>query len=386
MKPDAIIVGGGIQGVTLALAMAERGLHPVIVERNGLGAGASGNSYGIVHGGLRYLQTLDLPRWRRSRLAQSWFLDEFPAYVKPLRCVMPLYQGRLRSPPLFRAAMLLQQWLASAMRAHVPLPPPRLLTAAQVRDEFDVPGQRLLGAACWHDAEVRDMPGLLEAMLKRSGGDKGTLLIPGEARDLLEDEHGVAGLRIARPDGKTEDMSCRVVINCAGAWLGRWQQKAACPTSNTLAFNLLLSGRLPGNSALAVSATPGKGRSYFVRPHPEGIFAGTYYRPAIDAAEPEVTEQDVDDFLSELDLALPGWNLRNAQVKRITAGLLPDKDGNGRKLSSGDHILVHRPRGFYSILGGKFTTAPLLSRDAIRMIWPGDMPEAAASTLAKTHV
>jgi glycerol-3-phosphate dehydrogenase len=255
-----------------------------------------------------------------------------------------------------------------------------------VRDEFDVPGQRLLGAACWHDAEVRDMPGLLEAMLKRSGGDKGTLLIPGEARDLLEDEHGVAGLRIARPDGKTEDMSSRVVINCAGAWLGRWQQKATCPTSNTLAFNLLLSGRLPGNSALAVSATPGKGRSYFVRPHPEGIFAGTYYRPAIDAAEPEVTEQDVDDFLSELDLALPGWNLRNAQVKRITAGLLPDKDGNGRKLSSADHILVHRPRGFYSILGGKFTTAPLLSRDAIRMIWPGDMPEAAASTLAKTHV
>jgi glycerol-3-phosphate dehydrogenase len=385
MKPDAIIVGGGIQGVTLALAMAERGLHPVIVERNGLGAGASGNSYGIVHGGLRYLQTLDLLRWRRSRIAQSWFLDEFPAYIKPLRCVMPLYQGRLRSPPLFRAAMLLQEWLASALHAHVPLPPPKLLTAAQVRDEFEVPGQRLLGAACWHDAEVRDMPGLLETMLKRSGMDKSALHIPCEARELLEDEHGVAGLRIAHPDGETEDLSCRIVINCTGAWTGRWQQTAPCPTANTLAFNLLLNGRLPGDSALAVSAIPGKGRSYFVRPHPEGIFAGTYYRPALGAAEPEVTEQDISDFLSELDLALPGWNLKNAQVKHITAGLLPDKDGKGRKLSSADHILVHRPRGFYSILGGKFTTAPLLSQDAIKIIWPDDTPEAVAATLAKNH-
>lgn len=385
MKPDAIIVGGGIQGVTLALAMAERGLRPVIVERDALGSGASGNSYGIVHGGLRYLQTLDIARWRRSRIAQAWFLDEFPAYVKPLRCVMPLYQGRLRSTHVFQAGMLLQKWLASALDVHVPLPPPKLLTAAQVRDEFDVPGQRLLGAACWHDAEVHDMPGLLRAMLQRGGIDESALYIPCEARELLEDDQGIAGLRIAFPGGETEDISCRIAINCTGSWLGQWQHRAECPSANTLAFNLILSGRLAGNTALAVSTTPGKGRSYFVRPHPEGIFAGTYYRPAPGATEPAVTDQDVADFLSELDLALPKWDLRNATVKRVTAGLLPDKDGKGMKLSSADHILVHRPRGFYSILGGKFTTAPLLSRDAIDTVWPGDTAEGIAATLAKNH-
>ena len=385
MKPDAIIVGGGIQGATIALAMAERGLRPVIVERDALASGASGNSYGIVHGGLRYLQTLDVSRWRRSRAAQTWFLDEFPTYVKPLRCVMPLYQGRLRSTHLFQAGMTLQKWLASALDAHVPLPPPKLLTAAQVREEFEVPGQRLLGAACWYDAEVRDMPGLLRAMLKRGGIDENALYIPCEARELLEDDQGVTGLRIVLPGGEIEDLSCRIVINCTGAWLGRWQQRAECPSANTLAFNLILSGRFAGDTALAVSAIPGKGRSYFVRPHPEGIFAGTYYRPAPDLTEPAVTDQDVADFLSELDLALPNWNLKNATVKRVTAGLLPDKDSKGKKLSSADHILVHRPRGFYSVLGGKFTTAPLLSRDAIKAIWPGDTAEAIAATLAKNH-
>ena len=137
-QPDAIIVGGGIQGASMALAAAQRGLHPVLVEKTGLAAEASGNSYGIVHGGLRYLQMLDILRWRRSRLAQTWFLREFPAYVRPLRCVMPLYQGRLRSPGLFRIAMAFERTLAAVFDARVPLPIPQLLTAEEVKTEFEV--------------------------------------------------------------------------------------------------------------------------------------------------------------------------------------------------------------------------------------------------------
>lgn len=370
-NPDAIIVGGGIQGVTMALSMAKRGLHPVLVERNALAAGASGASYGIVHGGLRYLQTLDIPRWRRSRSAQAWFLNEFPGHVRPLRCIMPLYQGRLRSPDLFRIALLLQKGLITALGAYVPLPSPKLLSAAQVQEEFLVPGHRLLGAACWHDAEVTDMPGLLQAMLKRAGMDESSLYIPYRATELLTDIYGVKGLRVTHmKDGTSIDIASRHVINCAGSWVGHWQHAVPCPSAKIMAFNLILNGRLPGTSALAVSATPGKGRSYFLRPHPAGIFAGTYYRPAPQAVEPTVSEQDIRDFINELDLALPEWGLKNATARQVMAGLLPDKDGKGRKLSAADQVLSHPIRGFTSILGGKFTTAPLLSEDAAESLWP----------------
>ena len=385
--PDAIIVGGGIQGVSMALTAARRGLHPVLVEKSSLAAGASGNSYGIVHGGLRYLQMLDIPRWRRSRLAQAWFLREFPAQVRPLRCVMPLYQGRLRSPGLFRLAMAFEQTLAATFDARVPLPPPQLLTAEEVKTEFEVITEGLAGAACWHDAEVTNMPGLLQAMLKRAGLEPPSLYMPFEARELLTQRGEVIGLKIAdMNNGDTREIMSRVVINCAGAWAGSWQQAAACPTARSLAFNLLLTGALPGNSALAVSRIPGKGRSYFMRPHPEGIFAGTYYRPAPDATEPAVTVEDIQAFLDELNSALPGMHLRPADVKAVMAGLLPDKDGSGERLSSDDHILTHRPRGFYSIVGGKFTTAPLLSEDAANRIWPHlNRADHMAATLVRHH-
>lgn len=386
-QPDAIIVGGGIQGVSMALAAAQRGLHPVLVEKTGLAAGASGNSYGIVHGGLRYLQSLDIPRWRRSRLAQAWFLREFPAYIRPLRCVMPLYQGRLRSPGLFRFAMIFEQTLAAVFDASVALPPPQLLTAEQVKNESAVVTAGLAGAACWHDAEVTDMPGLLQAMLQRAGLEPSSLYLPFEARELLTQQGEVIGLRIADTrNGDTREIMSRVVINCAGAWAGSWQKTAECPTARTLAFNLLLAGKLPGNSALAVSRIAGKGRSYFMRPHPDGIFVGTYYRPAPDATEPTVSAQDIQAFLGELNSALPGMDLRPADVQEVLAGLLPDQDGSGQRLSSADHILSHRPHGFYSIVGGKFTTAPLLSEDAASHIWP-HLNRAApmAATLVKHH-
>ena len=386
-QPDAIIVGGGIQGASMALAAAQRGLHPVLVEKTGLAAEASGNSYGIVHGGLRYLQILDILRWRRSRLAQTWFLREFPAYVRPLRCVMPLYQGRLRSPGLFRIAMAFERTLAAVFDARVPLPIPQLLTAEEVKTEFEVITDGLAGAACWHDAEVADMPGLLQSMLKRAGLESPSLYLPFEARELLTQQNEVIGLKIAdMRNGDTREIMSRVVINCAGAWAGHWQQTAPCPPARILAFNLLLDGKFPGNSALAVSRTPGKGRSYFLRPHPEGIFAGTHYRPAPDATEPAVTAEDILAFLDELNSALPGMHLRPAAVKEVMAGLLPNKGGSGKRLSSEDHILTHRPHGFYSIVGGKFTTAPLLSEEAANRIWPHlSRADHMTATLVKHH-
>ena len=93
-QADAIIVGGGVQGVSLALAAARRGLNPVIVERKALGAGASGASYGIVHGGLRYLQSGAVKlvaenHHERRALASA----VAPHLVNPLTFYLPVYRG-----------------------------------------------------------------------------------------------------------------------------------------------------------------------------------------------------------------------------------------------------------------------------------------------------
>ena len=63
---DLLVVGGGIYGLTIAYDAAQRGLEVALVERNDFGSGASFNHLRTIHGGLRYLQTLDLGRARES--------------------------------------------------------------------------------------------------------------------------------------------------------------------------------------------------------------------------------------------------------------------------------------------------------------------------------
>lgn len=372
MRADVVVIGGGIQGVTMAAAAAGKGLAPIIVERGEIGCGATGNSYGIIHGGLRYLQTLDVARWKRSRRAQAWFLGRYPQFVRPLPCVMPLYRGCLRSPAAFRAAATIENMLIGAFGAETPMPRAGVTPAKQVTQTYDVPREGLAGAARWHDAEVDDMTGLIRAMLDDAGIGGEAVRTATEAVALKTEGGKVAGLRARdRASGEEFDIAAPYVINCAGSWARGWRDDARVPTSHALAFNLLLDMPFPGDSALAVSEFPGRGRAYFLRPFQGGTFAGTYYRPAPGASEPVAEASDIADFLAVIDRAMPGMGLARAKIRAVHAGLLPDRDGTGRELSPRDHISAEAPEGYWTVLGGKLTTAPLLSWEAADRFWPG---------------
>lgn len=102
---DLIVIGGGIYGIALALESSRRGWRPLLLERGDFGGETSLNSLGIVHGGLRYLQSLDIIRFRESVAERRWFLAHFPDLVEPLKCLMPLYGGGLRRRSVIAAAL-----------------------------------------------------------------------------------------------------------------------------------------------------------------------------------------------------------------------------------------------------------------------------------------
>ncbi len=151
--------------MTLALQAARRGLATLLLERGDFGGETTWNSLRIVHGGLRYLQQLDLPRYRESVAERRWLLRHFPDLVEPLPCLLPLYApprgGRLRRRAPLRAALaadaLLGRRRNEEVREDRMIPPGRLLGHAETVELFPgVDRDGLRGSALWHDAVVAD--------------------------------------------------------------------------------------------------------------------------------------------------------------------------------------------------------------------------------------
>ncbi|HHY85990.1 MAG TPA: FAD-dependent oxidoreductase, partial [Verrucomicrobia bacterium] len=71
---DVIVIGGGILGCCHALEAAKRGLSVLLLERDDFGGATSWSSHRIIHGGLRYVQSLDFPRQLESIRERRWFL------------------------------------------------------------------------------------------------------------------------------------------------------------------------------------------------------------------------------------------------------------------------------------------------------------------------
>jgi len=101
------IIGGGIQGLGVALSLSDAGHQVVVFEaEDKFASKASANSLKIIHGGFRYLQTLNISRLIRSLSAQAMVAKKFPEFVKPLPCLMPLSRSGLKSKyPVMAAAL-----------------------------------------------------------------------------------------------------------------------------------------------------------------------------------------------------------------------------------------------------------------------------------------
>ncbi len=53
---DILVIGGGVNGVGVALDAVTRGLKVALVESQDIAAGTSSRSSKLIHGGLRYLE------------------------------------------------------------------------------------------------------------------------------------------------------------------------------------------------------------------------------------------------------------------------------------------------------------------------------------------
>lgn len=101
---DLAIIGGGLNGVSIARDAAGRGLRVILLEQGDLGAGASQASPRLIHGDLAGLERRHFLRVRAALAERDVWLAIAPHLVRPMRFAIPAHADE-------RPAWQLRSWL-----------------------------------------------------------------------------------------------------------------------------------------------------------------------------------------------------------------------------------------------------------------------------------
>jgi glycerol-3-phosphate dehydrogenase len=88
---QVLVVGGGVVGAGVALDAVTRGLSTGLVEARDFASGTSSRSSKLIHGGLRYLEQLNVSLVREALTERALLLQRIaPHLVRPVPFLFPL--------------------------------------------------------------------------------------------------------------------------------------------------------------------------------------------------------------------------------------------------------------------------------------------------------
>jgi glycerol-3-phosphate dehydrogenase len=390
---DLLVVGGGICGAAAAWDAAQRGLSVALVERGDFSGATSAESLKVVHGGIRYLQHLDLPRVRESSRERSALLRIAPHLVHPFPFVVPAYGHGMRGPEALAAAFLAWAVLTTDRNRGIPdpdrrVPRGRIVSRREVLDWFPQLEQKdLTGAGMFWDGQMYNPPRLVWSFVRSALRAGAVAANHCEVTGLVRRGGRVCGATVKdRLDGGEFEIRSRVVLNATGPFAESLLLQAGIRSGPDVPFSrdmAVVIRRPPGTDrALALQtryrdpdALLSRGfRHIFLVPWHGITLIGV--NSAIFRGDPNqlrVSEAEVQGFLDEINEAAPQLKLSIADVSLVMAGLLPIAKGElvGEDVSFGKRPLVvdnarfEGVEGLITAIANRYTTARGVAERAI---------------------
>lgn len=383
---DIAVVGGGAFGACAAWEATLRGYSVALIEANDFASGTSANSFKFVHGGIRYLQHLDLARMRASCHERSALLRIAPHLVKPQPIAIPTYGSGRSGKAFLGLGMLAYDALTAGRnrgirdrRRHVPRA--SFMSRAEVLGRFPALESRgLTGAAVFADAQMYHPPRLVLAFILSAVARGAMAANYVEAVSLVRRGDRICGILARdRLTGDTFEIGSRVVLNTAGPWAERLLERGpglriagAGVYSRDTCF--IIDGAPEPELALAVQglsvdkgARIGRGaRHLFIVPWRGRRLIGVWhvvYRKGPDAIE--VSEPELQRLLDEFNRSQHLVKVRREDIRLVNAGLVPfgSADAAGVELEFGKHshlvdsAKAHRLEGLVTLIGVRHTMA-----------------------------
>ena len=337
--PAVLVIGGGINGISVFRELALNGVSVVLAEKADYCSGASGALSRMVHGGLRYLENGEFKLVRESLLERDLLLANAPHYVRPLPTTVPIFgvfsgltsgalrflrlsrrQGR-RGAVLIKLGLSLYDLFTAGRRA---LPAHAFHGRSRTRKLFPAlnPGAR--ASATYYDAWVSRPERLALEMLAEGVAAGGLTLNHASVTSngpglVLRD--GVAGGDIPiRPS---------LVINATGGWIDLTNAAIAAEAprliggtmgSHLIVDNAALYGALDGQMIYYENED---GRICVAFPYLGKVLVGSTDVRIDDPDTATASPAEQDYILASLSLVFPGIVIAPDEIVFRFAGVRP---------------------------------------------------------------
>ena len=367
---DVLVIGGGINGVGVALDAVTRGLTVALVEGDDFASGTSSRSSKLIHGGLRYLEQYDFKLVREALHERELLVSSLaPHLVKPVAFLYPLHE-KVKERTYVGAGLALYDALRGFKRA---LPGHKHLSQKTISEI--APSLRtdvVTGAIRYFDAQVDDARHTM--MIARTAKRHGAAIITHAKVDsLIKKGKRVTGAVVSDLNSKKKiNVKASTVIMCAGVWSDQLHKSFGIEPGYEVKMSKGVHITLPGNAIKAHEGIIIKTAVsvLFIIPWKDQWMIGTTDTEYLgDPNEPLADRSDVQYIIEQANRVLSP-RINTEQVIGVFAGLRPlvanKKDVDTTKLSR-EHTVDRPVPGFVSLAGGKYTTYRVMAKDAVDM-------------------
>ena len=408
---DVLVIGGGITGACAALDAAQRGLSVALVEQGDFASATSAQSLKMIHGGIRYLQHLDLVRLRESCRERMTFLRVAPHLTRPLPIVVPTFGHGMQGKFVFRVALLLNHFLTidrnkgiSDIARHIPAG--HMISRQQVMQDYPyVETNSLTGAACFYDGQILNPPRLIWSIV-RSAMELGAVACNYcDVKGLISKDGRVVGANLSDTiSGESISLRAKAVVNATGPFAQSFIGSASTakptnvPLSRDMAF--VLKRSISGKTAIGVQtkfkdpdAFLSRGnRHLFLAPWRGYTLVGVNSRVFNeDPYSLDVKDGEIEAFIDEVNEAVPTLKIRRDEIDVVYGGLLPfgENAEDSADLSFGKRSLVidhgKTDNGLQGLISAMSVRWTMGRQTAERAIDAAQKYLHGSSTQCKTH-
>jgi glycerol-3-phosphate dehydrogenase len=373
---QVLVVGGGVVGAGVALDGVTRGLTVGLVEARDFGSGTSSRSSKLIHGGLRYLEQLNVGLVREALSERSILLQRLaPHLVRPVSFLFP-FSHYAWERAYVGAGVTAYDMLGFSMGQARGLPGHRQLTRkAALQLAPALKRSAMTGALVYWDAQVDDARFVM-TLVRTAAGFGAHAASRTQVTGFLREGERVTGVRATDLETGTElEIRAQQVVNATGVWTDDIQEmvggRGTINVRASKGVHLVVPRDRIHSSTGIILRTPVS--VLFVIPWGRHWIIGTTDTDwSLDKAHPAASRTDIDYVLGQLNkiLAVP---LTRDDVEGVYAGLRPLLAGESESTSklSREHTVAHPVPGLVMIAGGKYTTYRIMARDAVDAVAHG---------------